>query len=93
MEQIFERLGYVTEEEPFKKLINQGMIQGRSNFVYRSKFIVYTNGKVNDLISNQLPAVYISFNLKKLLITNSSDLKVSDSMSKGVLDSKMMDLE
>lgn len=28
-------LGYVQEEEPFKKLINQGMIQGRSNFVYR----------------------------------------------------------
>jgi leucyl-tRNA synthetase len=25
----------VVEEEPFKKLINQGMIQGRSNFVYR----------------------------------------------------------
>ncbi len=30
-------LGYVCEEEPFKKLINQGMIQGRSNFVYRIK--------------------------------------------------------
>ncbi len=29
--------GYVPEEEPFKKLINQGMIQGRSNFVYRVK--------------------------------------------------------
>jgi len=28
-------LGWVVEEEPFKKLINQGMIQGRSNFVYR----------------------------------------------------------
>ena len=28
-------LGYVCEKEPFKKLINQGMIQGRSNFVYR----------------------------------------------------------
>jgi len=28
-------LGVVFEEEPFKKLINQGMIQGRSNFVYR----------------------------------------------------------
>ena len=28
-------LGIVCEEEPFKKLINQGMIQGRSNFVYR----------------------------------------------------------
>jgi leucyl-tRNA synthetase len=30
-------LGIVCEEEPFKKLINQGMIQGRSNFVYRIK--------------------------------------------------------
>lgn len=28
-------IGKVKEEEPFKKLINQGMIQGRSNFVYR----------------------------------------------------------
>ncbi|MEJ8802368.1 leucine--tRNA ligase [Pontibacter sp. H249] len=28
-------LGLVVEHEPFKKLINQGMIQGRSNFVYR----------------------------------------------------------
>jgi leucyl-tRNA synthetase len=28
-------LGLVCEDEPFKKLINQGMIQGRSNFVYR----------------------------------------------------------
>ena len=33
-------LGYVCEKEPFRKLINQGMIQGRSNFVYR---IVNTN--------------------------------------------------
>ncbi|MBQ8484319.1 MAG: leucine--tRNA ligase [Bacteroidales bacterium] len=30
-------LGYVCEKEPFRKLINQGMIQGRSNFVYRIK--------------------------------------------------------
>ncbi|MBP9990143.1 MAG: leucine--tRNA ligase [Bacteroidales bacterium] len=30
-------LGLSTKEEPFQKLINQGMIQGRSNFVYRSK--------------------------------------------------------
>ncbi len=28
-------LGYVVEDEPFRKLVNQGMIQGRSNFVYR----------------------------------------------------------
>lgn len=30
-------LGFVTRDEPFQKLINQGMIQGRSNFVYRIK--------------------------------------------------------
>ena len=30
-------LGHVCEDEPFKKLLNQGMIQGRSNFVYRLK--------------------------------------------------------
>ena len=29
--------GYVNVDEPFKKMINQGMIQGRSNFVYRIK--------------------------------------------------------
>ncbi len=29
--------GYICEDEPFRKLINQGMIQGRSNFVYRIK--------------------------------------------------------
>jgi leucyl-tRNA synthetase len=30
-------LGLICKDEPFKKLINQGMIQGRSNFVYRVK--------------------------------------------------------
>ena len=29
--------GEICEDEPFRKLINQGMIQGRSNFVYRIK--------------------------------------------------------
>lgn len=33
-------LGYVCEDEPYRKLVNQGMIQGRSSFVYR---IVGTN--------------------------------------------------
>jgi leucyl-tRNA synthetase len=34
---VLKDLGYVKEEEFAKKLINQGMIQGRSNFVYRVK--------------------------------------------------------
>ena len=42
-------IGLAVKEEPFQKLVNQGMIQGRSNFVYRSK-------KDNNLfISKNLP--------------------------------------
>ena len=39
----------VCKDEPFKKLINQGMIQGRSNFVYR---IVGTNKYVSHSLRN-----------------------------------------
>lgn len=46
-------LGVVCEDEPFKKLINQGMIQGRSNFVYRIKdtntFVSYNLRKDYDV--------------------------------------------
>ncbi|MBQ3250787.1 MAG: leucine--tRNA ligase [Bacteroidales bacterium] len=43
-------LGYVCEKEPFRKLINQGMIQGRSNFVYR---IINTNTYVSVGLKDQ----------------------------------------
>ena len=43
-------LGYVCEKEPFRKLINQGMIQGRSNFVYR---IINTNTFVSSGLKDQ----------------------------------------
>lgn len=46
-------LGFHNEEEPFKKLINQGMIQGRSNFVYR---LLSDEGKATD--------TYVSYGLK-----------------------------
>lgn len=46
-------LGLVCEDEPFRKLINQGMIQGRSNFVYRIKdtntFVSYSLRKDYDV--------------------------------------------
>ena len=49
-------LGYVSEEEPFKKLINQGMIQGRSNFVYR---VIDEDGKgTNTFVSAGLKNQY-----------------------------------
>ena len=41
---LFDR-GFIDFNEPFKKLINQGMILGRSNFIYRiknsNKFVTY----------------------------------------------------
>ena len=49
-------LGFAKEEEPFKKLINQGMIQGRSNFVYR---VVDEEGRgTNKLVSYNLRKDY-----------------------------------
>jgi leucyl-tRNA synthetase len=46
----------VNEEEPFKKLINQGMIQGRSNFVYR---VIGEDGRAtNTLVSHGLKDGY-----------------------------------
>ena len=49
-------LGHVNEEEPFKKLINQGMIQGRSNFVYR---VIGEDGRAtNTLVSAGLKDQY-----------------------------------
>ena len=43
--------GVVVEDEPFRKLINQGMIQGRSNFVYRIK-------DTNTFVSHDLKDAY-----------------------------------
>ena len=44
-------IGLVCEQEPFKKLINQGMIQGQSKFVYRIK-------NTNTFVSNGLKDKY-----------------------------------
>ncbi|MGV3585782.1 MAG: leucine--tRNA ligase [Adhaeribacter sp.] len=49
-------LGLVSQVEPFRKLINQGMIQGRSNFVYRlkgDKNIFVSSNRLGDNIWTQ----------------------------------------
>ncbi|MDI6833097.1 MAG: class I tRNA ligase family protein [Bacteroidales bacterium] len=48
-------IGIAVEDEPFVKLINQGMILGRSNFVYRAKpvdFAIYKLKKILPTISD-----------------------------------------
>jgi leucyl-tRNA synthetase len=54
-------IGIAVNEEPFKKLVNQGMIQGRSNFVYRIKG---TN-------------IFVSYNLKDQYETQEIHVDVS----------------
>ena len=57
-------LGYISFDEPFKKLINQGMIQGRSNFVYRVKnsnqFVSFGKRKEYDTVR-----LHVDINLVK----------------------------
>ena len=55
-------LGYVCEDEPFRKLVNQGLIQGRSNFVYR---IVGTNKFVSCGLKSQYDTteIHVDINL------------------------------
>ena len=57
-------LGYVCEKEPFKKLVNQGMIQGRSNFVYR---VVGTNQFVSLGLKDQYQTqeIHVDVNIVK----------------------------
>ena len=48
-------MGVSCKEEPYEKLVNQGMIQGRSNFVYRDNIATAEKGH----------PVFVSLNLKK----------------------------
>jgi len=53
--------GYAPTEEPFKKLINQGMILGMSAFVYRVHGPIMTNGDENfDISKMKMPFLFIS---------------------------------
>jgi leucyl-tRNA synthetase len=70
-------LGYVNEEEPFKKLINQGMIQGVSAFVYRvpgtelvlsNKFKASTAQELENEISEQFGEDYFQNEVVPILI-------------------------
>ncbi|MGO3306717.1 MAG: class I tRNA ligase family protein, partial [Sphingobacterium sp.] len=63
---VLKDLGYHEQEEPFKKLINQGMIQGRSSFVYR---VLDEQGKGTN--------TFVSYGLKDQYTTNALHVDVS----------------
>ncbi|MGG9970462.1 class I tRNA ligase family protein [Ferruginibacter sp. SUN002] len=53
-------LGYISFDEPFKKLVNQGMIQGSSRFVYRVSWNRLGTGSDINLKLDNLPIVFLS---------------------------------
>ncbi|OUD36322.1 leucine--tRNA ligase [Flavobacterium sp. FPG59] len=55
--------GFAPTEEPFKKLINQGMILGTSAFVYRVMWGVIGNPDIFD--ESKLPNIFVSKNIDK----------------------------
>jgi len=67
-------IGYVSCEEPFYKLINQGMIQGRSSFVYRIKS---TNTFVSYNLKNEFETtpLHVDINLVHTDILNTEAFK------------------
>ena len=57
-------MGMSVVEEPFQKLINQGMIQGRSNFVYRSKAdngLFLSKGLIKDM--DDVTPIHVDINM------------------------------
>jgi leucyl-tRNA synthetase len=62
-------IGLVEVEEPFKKLINQGMIQGVSSFVYRYQYSVV------GYETSELPQIFISKNIREKHLKKDPDAK------------------
>jgi len=68
--------GIVTVDEPYKKLVNQGMIQGVSNFVYRlAQDGVYVSKTIAERILNGEDIIFLQEAYKKQL---GRPLKTSD---------------
>ncbi len=74
-------IGASVEEEPFQKLVNQGMIQGRSNFVYR----VESERKDGEEPAGSQPPTFVSLGLKEQYKTTAIHVDVNI-VSNDVLD-------
>lgn len=71
-------LGLVTAPEPFQKLINQGMILGRSSFVYRANLsYTHTSNPGYDIIIDpkNFPTLYVSHSIAKAILSGDDSEK------------------
>ncbi len=65
-------LGYISFDEPFKKLLNQGMIQGSSRFVYRLSGVFKIKESKIEIDPFVFPQIFISKNLEDKLTSDNS---------------------
>jgi leucyl-tRNA synthetase len=82
-------LGYIGHEEPYKKLVNQGMIQGSSRLVYRIDPIYRLNHLMEfeklvvESDVSQKPSIFISFDLvEKFFINNTITVEGKEFLKK-----------
>jgi leucyl-tRNA synthetase len=69
-------LNLVSSNEPFQKLINQGMILGRSNFVYRMNYeFKYDWEKAGSDSPDYLPQIFVSYDLMRQVTSGSDEAK------------------
>jgi len=69
-------LNYIPFEEPFQKMINQGMIQGNSAYVYRVMSYTHATVKADseaENIPHKMPEIIISENVAKILTVHPKD--------------------
>ncbi len=91
-------LGLVPFEEPFKKLVNQGMIQGRSSFVYRVAARV-TQSKLDNIESDEYesPAIFVTreiydrFKENALTPNDIASIKAKEEEANALLNGKGID--
>ncbi len=90
-------LEYISFDEPFQKMINQGMILGRSSFVY--KLATHSGGLRNvekdtrDLFpANLIPDIYLSYNQYKIISDYKERIGTNNYHNYEVLENKYTEL-
>jgi len=87
---LFDR-GHVSKIEPFKKLVNQGMILGRSNFVNKIHLLAAGKGDPNEIgkTTSMIPELLISADLAKIYCERESD---DNKIEKEKINNKIIDI-
>ena len=89
--------GYISFDEPFAKMINQGMILGRSSFVYRLKFNYENQDKFVFVSKNMLDTKAFTAELSKKYPNSSLNFNLGDVASIhadiSLVDNDKLDIE